>query len=76
MKNKKEFNNLIDEEIDEEVATRIDLIGQMVGSLYPSILSSEIETLLELKKDPLRRTRVLLDLELVVLDKQTKNRPY
>ena len=68
MRNKKEFNDLTDEEIDEEVATRKDLIGQMVGSLYPSILWNEIETLLELKEDPLRRTRVLLE--------RTKNRPY
>jgi len=76
MKNKKEFNNLTDEEIDEEIKARKKMINQMVGWLYPSILSGEIETLLELKKDPLRRTRVLLDLERVVLDKQTKNRPY
>ncbi len=69
MRNKKEFNDLTDEEIDEEVATRKDLIGQMVGSLYPSILWNEIETLLELKKDGFRRTRI-------VLDKRTKNRPY
>lgn len=69
MKNKNEFNDLTDEEIDEEIEIRKGLINQMVGSLYPSILCGEIETLIELKDDPLRRTRVLLE-------KRTKNRPY
>lgn len=69
MRNKKEFNNLTDEEINEEITIRKELIGQMVGSLYPSILCGEIETLLEYKKDQLRRTRVLLA-------NWTKNRPY
>ncbi len=69
MKDRKEWNDLTDEEIDEEIATRRDLMKQMVGWLYPSILSDEIETLLELKEDALRRTRFLLE-------KKTKNRPY
>ena len=69
MRNKEEFNNLTDEEIDEEIKARRNMINQLIGWLYPSILSGEIETLLELKKDPLRRTRVLLE-------KRTKNRPY
>jgi len=36
---------LTPEEIDEEVAERRRLIQQMVGQLYPSILSSEIAEL-------------------------------
>ncbi len=60
MKNKNEFNDLTDEEIDIEIEVRRGLIKQMVGSLYPSILCGEIETLFELKNDPLRRTRSIV----------------
>ena len=64
MRNKEEFNNLIDEEIDEEIKARREMINQLVGWLYPSILNGEIETLFELKKDPLRRTRALVEQKL------------
>jgi len=37
------------EAVDAEIATRKDLIGQMVGRLYPEVLSSEIELLEEIK---------------------------
>jgi len=51
MKSRKDWPGLTPEEIDAEVEIRIDLIGQMVGSLYPSILSDEIYDLRELKKE-------------------------
>lgn len=37
------------DEIDKEIESRHQLISQMVGQLYPSILSDEIGQLLERK---------------------------
>lgn len=69
MKYRSEFENLTNEEIDQEIKEREEMMKQMVGSLYPSIMCGEIETLLEMKQDPLRLARVLID-------EKTKNRPY
>jgi hypothetical protein len=44
-----EFSGLTAEEIDREVRERREMIGQMFGWLYPSILSGEIEELLRLR---------------------------
>ena len=47
---KEQFHTLKSvEAVDAEIATRKDLIGQMVGRLYPEVLSSEIELLEEIK---------------------------
>ena len=43
------FGGLTTEEIDREVRERREMIGQMFGWLYPSILSGEIEELLRLR---------------------------
>ena len=51
MKNRNEWPSLTPEEIDEEVEIRFDLMKQMHGWLYPSILQDEIIDLRELKKD-------------------------
>jgi len=37
-------------EIDEQIRARYKLISEMVGNLYPSILTGEIETLVERRK--------------------------
>jgi hypothetical protein len=44
-----EFGGLTVEEIDHEVRERREMIGGMVGWLYPAILSGEIEELLRLR---------------------------
>ena len=44
-----EFGGLTAEEIDREVRERREMISQMFGWLYPSILSGEIEELLRLR---------------------------
>jgi hypothetical protein len=51
MKNREEWPQLTPEEIDIEVEARFEMIGQMVGWLYPSILEGEIYDLRELKKE-------------------------
>jgi len=51
MKNREEWPQLTPEEIDTEVEARFEMIGQMVGWLYPSILEGEIYDLRELKKE-------------------------
>ena len=61
MKRRDEFDDLTDEEIDVEIAERQELIKQMVGTLYPDIMCDEIDTLVELKEDPLRRARSIVE---------------
>jgi len=39
------------DEIDEQVRVRLDLMKQMVGSLYPSILNNEIRALRQRQRD-------------------------
>jgi hypothetical protein len=43
------FGGLTAEEIDREVRERREMIGRMVGRLYPAILSGEIGELLRLR---------------------------
>lgn len=43
----KAFKDLNEDELLEEILARKELIGQMVGSLYPSILRDEIEVIYE-----------------------------
>ena len=51
MKNREEWPQLTPEEIDTEIQSRFNMIDQMVGWLYPSILEGEIYDLRELKKE-------------------------
>jgi hypothetical protein len=44
-----EFDGLTAEEIDREVWERREMIGRMLGWLYPSVLRGEIEELLRLR---------------------------
>ena len=39
------------DQIDDQIKIREELIGQMVGSLYPRILSGEIDKLKAMKDD-------------------------
>ena len=64
MKSKEEWQDLTDEEIDKEIKIRYDLMSQMVGWLYPSIIGDEIGALHEIKGDPLRKTRSLVNKQL------------
>ena len=61
MINKKDFEMLSDEQIDEAIEQRKEMINQMVGTLYHAIITGEIVDLLELKNDPLRQTRALVE---------------
>jgi len=45
--NKDEFKNLTEKEVRFNIKKREELIGDMVGSLYPSILENEISLLNE-----------------------------
>ena len=51
MKNREEWPQLTPEEIDTEIQSRFNMVDQMVGWLYPSILEGEIYDLRELKKE-------------------------
>lgn len=46
---KEKLEQLTVEEIDKEIESRRQLVQQMVGTLYPSILNDEIEQLLSRK---------------------------
>jgi hypothetical protein len=43
--------NVRHEQIDEQIKVREKLISEMVGGLYPSILSSEIDKLRKIKNE-------------------------
>ncbi len=58
---KTKFAKCSDEQLDEAIAERRSQMKQMVGWLYPSILAAEIAELLELKKDPLRGVRAVIE---------------
>ena len=49
MKHKDEFDLLTPEQIDEEIALRTDMLKQLVGWLYTSIMEDEIYMLRERK---------------------------
>ena len=53
MRKRNEFEYLTIEQIDDEVKERREMLKQLVGTLYPSILCGEIDTLLE-RKDYLK----------------------
>ena len=55
-----DFAKCSDEEIDNAINERREMMKQMVGWLYPSILAGEIAELVELKNDPLRGAKELI----------------
>ena len=64
MKNKNEFSELTDKEIDEEIKARKEMLPQLIGNLWPGVLWDEIKKLEKLKEDPFRRVRLLVNKQL------------
>lgn len=56
-----DVNFVKQDQIDDQIKVREELIGQMVGTLYPRILSGEIDKLKAMRDDFINQTEMKIE---------------